>query len=126
MRNFSLLRCSDINDTAGPEEAPGAGKTVLLIDDHEFCSKLSARLLKRAGFRVIEDALSSEKFHAIVCSVEKRASIKSLAKVPVILTTPRRIDDLDESYDDIDADDVSLCGDVVEAVLEALWDPRCR
>jgi CheY-like chemotaxis protein len=135
MRNFSLLLSEDNDATAGYEphsDLPGAGRAVLVIDDHIFCSKLMSRLLKRAGFRVmlVESVhsamtmLSTGNFDALVCNVHMvRPGVAArMTSIPLVLTTPRKIEDHDEDFDDIDADDVSLCGDVVDAVLEALWE----
>src|SRR5687767_13166971 len=110
MRNFSLLLSEDNDATAGYEphsDLPGAGRAVLVMDDHVFCSKLMSRLLKRAGFRVMivetfESAmtmLSTGNIDALVCSVDVRHFAKRFSSVPLVLTTPRKIEDLDEEFD---------------------------
>jgi hypothetical protein len=109
------------------EDAPGLGLHVLIVEADDFTARLERRLLQRAGFRVVcvSDgeaglrALTAHAYDAVITS----AGSSRVGAAPWVMTTSMPLED--DACDRAEAEGaftVAFCGDVVNAVLEALWE----
>lgn len=132
MRHLSLI-VTDACSTDGDMD-PGHGHHVLIVDSGAFTARLAKRLLTRAGFMatVIPDARAARAFlttfdvDALVVGPRELSALDStLDRVspPIVVTSGHEIDDETcERAEARGAITVALTGNVVDAVLEALWE----
>ena len=132
MRHLSLI----VSDACSPRRdcSPGRGRHVLVFDRAAFSSRLTKRLLTRAGFTatVVAAVCTARAFtttfeiDAIVVGPDDFQALDlalDRSRPPIVITSAFEVDEATcERAEERGAFTVALAGDVVDAVLEALWE----
>jgi hypothetical protein len=130
-RHLSLLTTAQperTEDAAHALEQPGAGHHVLVVDDGAFTRRLTRQRLERAGFRVTfsQDAPRQDPFDAIVCTIDVLLALRRPVRFEelcvVVLTPTDPTDGARELAESAGAFTIVPADDVVDGLLEALWE----